>query len=150
MDVIPNPLKLVPTSSLKLKKPAPYLTLSHRWGLQPIITTTTTNFQSRQEGIPMESLSKTFRDAVTITRKMGVRYLWIDTLCIIKDSASDWELEAVKMGDYYRHSLSTISAASAEDGSVGCFMLRDARLVRPSALTLKFPASTFTSTIKDS
>ena len=42
------------------------------------------------------------------------------------------------MGDYYRHSLFTISAAGAEDGSVGCFMQRDARLVRPCALTLTF------------
>ena len=45
------------------------------------------------------------------------------------------------MGDYYRHSLFTISAAGAEDGSVGCFMQRDARLVRPCALTLRFQRS---------
>ncbi|KAL2050072.1 hypothetical protein ABVK25_009682 [Lepraria finkii] len=61
------------------------------------MTTTITTLPSRQESIPMESLSKTFRDAATITHKMGVRYLWTDSLCIIQDSTSDWELGAPKM-----------------------------------------------------
>ena len=89
----------------------------------------------------MASLSQTFRDAVIITRKMCVQYLWIDSLCIIQDSKADWESEAAKMGDYYRHSLFTISAAGAEDGSRGCFMQRDARIVRPCALSLKYADS---------
>ena len=103
------------------------------------MTTTITTLLSRQESIPMESLSKTFRDAATITHKMGVRYLWIDSLCIIQDSTSDWELGAPKMVDSYRHSLFAISAGGAEDGSMGCFIQRDARLVRPTALTFNFP-----------
>lgn len=33
--------------------------------------------------IPMEELPKTFQDAVKVTRGIDIRYLWIDSLCII-------------------------------------------------------------------
>jgi hypothetical protein len=129
---------LIPSASFKLRESVPYATLSHRWGRQPIITTTLATLATREKGVPMASLPRTFRDAAIITRKMNVKYLWIDSLCIIQDSKADWEAEAAKMGDYYRQSLFTISAAGAENGSVGCSMPRDPRLVRPCGLDLNF------------
>ncbi|KAK1502880.1 hypothetical protein CTAM01_04869 [Colletotrichum tamarilloi] len=39
----------------------------------------------------MTSLSKTFQDAVLVTRRLGIKYIWIDSLCIIQDSKLDWE-----------------------------------------------------------
>lgn len=46
-------------------------------------------------------LPLTFRHAITVTLLLGIKYLWIDSLCIIQDSTSDWEAESAKMGDYY-------------------------------------------------
>jgi len=42
-----------------------------------------------------------FQDAVIASRELGIRYLWIDSLCIIQDSVEDWELECSKMGRVY-------------------------------------------------
>jgi len=63
--------------------------------------------------------------AVEITRRLGVRYLWIDCLCIIQDDEQDWRREAASMGKVYKNSLLTISATAAEGNSQGCFARRD-------------------------
>jgi len=56
-----------------------------KWGDSGRCTTTTSNLRDRLIGIPWNELAKTFQDAVTITRQIGVRFLWIDSLCIIQD-----------------------------------------------------------------
>lgn len=60
----------------------PYVALSHVWGKSRIITTLCSNMEQRREGIPLDLLSQTFRDAVHITRKLSLQYLWIDSLCM--------------------------------------------------------------------
>lgn len=72
-----------------------YLTLSHCWGPFRIATTTTRNFDERCKAIAMGSLSKTFQDAILVTRQFGMRYIWIDSLCIIQDSAKDWQMGTI-------------------------------------------------------
>lgn len=62
---------------------ADYVTLSHRWGSNLTLTTKESNLWERMRGIPVQSMPQTFKDAVKITRKLGVRYLWIDALCIL-------------------------------------------------------------------
>ncbi|KAL2036768.1 hypothetical protein N7G274_010492 [Stereocaulon virgatum] len=128
---------LIHSASSKLGESVPYVTLSHHWGRQPIITTILATLATREKSIPMPP-PQTFRDVVIIPRKMNVQYLWLDSLCIVQDPKADWEAEAAEMGDHYRQSLFTISAAGAEDNSVGCFMPRDPRLVRPCVLDLNF------------
>jgi len=58
----------------------PYVCLSHCWGSSHIIRTTANNIQSHKEGINIMSLPRTFKDAVDFTRRLGIRYLWIDSL----------------------------------------------------------------------
>jgi hypothetical protein len=65
--------------------------------------------------------SKTFQDAVIVTRHLGFRYLWIDSLCIIQDDKQDWEREVARMALVYKGSQLTIAATSSKDGSEGCF-----------------------------
>ncbi|KAF3076409.1 hypothetical protein CFAM422_001645 [Trichoderma lentiforme] len=68
-------------------------------------------------------LPKTIQDAITITRLMGVRYLWVDALCIIQPDndnfLDDWNTEAAQMGNYYSNALFCISALCASDSSEG-------------------------------
>ncbi|KAF2869208.1 heterokaryon incompatibility protein-domain-containing protein [Massariosphaeria phaeospora] len=71
-----------------------------------------------------------------ITRKLGVRYLWIDSLCIIQDCTSDWEKESPKMCDIYQNALFTISATHATDSTEGCFRPREGNVVRPTELSI--------------
>ncbi|ORY15302.1 heterokaryon incompatibility protein-domain-containing protein [Clohesyomyces aquaticus] len=108
-----------------------YLALSHCWGKIPIITTCRENFNHHLSEIPFANLSRTFQDAVTATRKLGFRYIWIDSLCIIQGDTADWEVEAATMSDVYRNATLTIVAAHAAGGAVGCFEERDGLLQFP-------------------
>ncbi len=72
-----------------------YVALSHVWGGMLPIRTTTANIKAHQEGILLSALPRMFQDAIKVTRALGIRYIWIDSLCIIQDSKSDWEIEAV-------------------------------------------------------
>lgn len=99
----------------------PYATLSHCWGNIDFLKLTTKIQASFLVSIPISELSQTFRDAIEITRQLGVQFLWIDSLCIIQDDPKDWELEASKMGAVYRGSHINIAASAARDGNQGCF-----------------------------
>jgi hypothetical protein len=40
-----------------------------------------------------------FKKPIKVTEKLSIQYVWIDSLCIIQDSAEDWRLEYSRMGD---------------------------------------------------
>jgi Heterokaryon incompatibility protein (HET) len=92
------------------------------------------NLPTFQEGIEYSKLPRTFQDAVQVTRDLLIRYLWIDSLCIIQDSETDWIQEAATMADVYRHSWCNIAATKAKDGRDGCFGRRDIRSVIPCSV----------------
>jgi hypothetical protein len=83
------------------------------------------NLDSLKLNINISKLSQTFRDAMETTRNLGVRYIWIDSLCIIQDSKEDWEHEAALMGSVYEHSYCNIAASKASNGNDGCFTTRN-------------------------
>ncbi|KAH0559295.1 hypothetical protein GP486_004187 [Trichoglossum hirsutum] len=101
-----------------------YITLSHCWGGKQIITTTKATLEDRKQGITWSSLSKTFQDAVRITQKLGFRYLWVDSLCIVQNDHLDWERESAQMASIYQNSFLTIAATHSADGDGGCFSKR--------------------------
>lgn len=57
-----------------------YLTLSHRWEIEKSYALTNDTFTALKQGVDISELRQVFRDAITLTRKFGVRYLWIDSL----------------------------------------------------------------------
>jgi hypothetical protein len=96
----------------------------------------------------MTDLSPTFRDAFDVTRKLGVRYLWIDSLCIIQDSDSDWRAESSVMGEIYAQSLCNIAATGSSQNFGGLFQERDISKVAPTA-TIKLKGKTTTYCFKE-
>ena len=70
-------------------------------------------------GIDEDTLPLTFREAISITRKLGVRYLWIDALCIIQDSVADWLTESSQMRNVYHRTYLNLAASASTDGSGG-------------------------------
>jgi hypothetical protein len=96
-----------------------YLTLSHCWGSDARAILTTTSLPILQKEITITDLPLTMQDAITTTRALGFRYLWIDSVCIIQDNASDWERESREMGTIYELSFCTIAATCAEDSGSG-------------------------------
>ncbi|KAL4725822.1 hypothetical protein ACLX1H_006496 [Fusarium chlamydosporum] len=75
--------------------------------------------------IALESLPVVFQQAILVTRALKVDYIWIDSLCIIQDSQSDWELESSKMCNYYENSFLTLSTASSPNPNFPFLGLRD-------------------------
>jgi hypothetical protein len=98
-----------------------YVCLSHCWGKKPIITTTSKNIPDLMMGTSLGSFPKTFQHAMIITIKLGASYLWIDSLCICQDSASDWEHESKQMANIYNGAVFTIAASRATGAADGCF-----------------------------
>lgn len=96
-----------------------YTALSHCWGGPILSVLTTQNLEIFQEALPYSDLPLNFRDAISITRHLGIRYLWIDSLCIIQDSRADWEIESSMMASVYRQALVTISALTSEGSGHG-------------------------------
>jgi hypothetical protein len=80
------------------------------------------NLSSMMNSVPFDQLPKTFQDAIIVAQCLGSQYIWIDSLCIVQDSVSDWEYEAARMADVYRNGVCNISAADAENGSGGLFL----------------------------
>ncbi|CAG8983393.1 hypothetical protein HYALB_00000560 [Hymenoscyphus albidus] len=98
---------------------ARYTILSHSWGgISPFITLRS-NIGARKEGFDIGELPNTFRDAVTLTRELGIRYLWLDSICIIQKDRNDWESEGQRMADYYSNAYLTIAASRAANSSAG-------------------------------
>jgi hypothetical protein len=108
-----------------------YLTLSHCWGGTVPLRLMRSNLTSMMSNIPFSQLPKTFQDAVIVTQKLGVRYIWIDSLCIIQDDAQDWQHESALMADVYRNAMCNISAAQASNSSQGLFLDRDVTFTKP-------------------
>jgi hypothetical protein len=90
-----------------------YIALSHCWGNANSFLLTHNTFEDMKRGFSLERAPATFRDAIVITRKLGIRYLWIDSLCIIQGDTQDWETESSRMGEVYRDAYLTIAASSA-------------------------------------
>jgi hypothetical protein len=95
-----------------------YIALSHRWGnIIDLFRTRTTKktLKRHMQRLRMWELPKTFQDAIIVCRKLNVRYLWIDSLCIIQDDLKDWEREAKQMGSIFEKAICTIAAVDALD-----------------------------------
>jgi hypothetical protein len=100
-----------------------YAALSHCWGLVVPTRLMKANYEDLKGGpIIISDLPKTFRDAVKIASTLNVRYLWIDSLCIIQDSEEDWQAEAGKMSAVYRNAAFAIAAHGSGDSNGGCFV----------------------------
>ncbi|KAF5686280.1 het-domain-containing protein [Fusarium circinatum] len=106
---------------------AQYVTLSHCWGGKQPLRTVTAHIEDMKKSIDVNSLPIVFQQAIQIVRALNIEYIWIDSLCIIQDSKSDWELESFKMCDYYENSFLTISTATSPNSTVPFFGPRDKR-----------------------
>jgi len=113
---------------LQLKSCPDYTTLSYCWGLDRNLheryITTTARLASRLERIQFSILPQTLKDSIQICRKLGFQYIWIDALCIIQDSESDWLLESAKMASIYARCLLTIAVDNSSSANGGCFNRR--------------------------
>ncbi|KAK0707905.1 heterokaryon incompatibility protein-domain-containing protein [Lasiosphaeris hirsuta] len=122
--------RVVETKNLSANN-APYAALSHMWGdvvEAPPLQAMKFNYDSLMQEIPLRRLPQNFADAALTCQRLGIRYIWIDSLCIIQDSKEDWEREAQMMHKIYRNAELTIVATSATSSHDG-FLARDLSVV---------------------
>ncbi|KAF2830793.1 HET-domain-containing protein [Ophiobolus disseminans] len=114
-----------------------YCALSYCWGRHPFLRTTKATLAEHQKRIPLDDFPRTLKDAILISRKLCIPYIWIDALCIIQDDANDWAHESKAMASIYRNAIVTIIAASANDTTEGCFQTRARNRVWPVRIPTK-------------
>ena len=102
-----------------------YATLTYCRGSKVSSTLTTANLAELKNGIFVSHLPRTFRDAIWMTHRLGIRYLWIDALCILQDVEQDWLYEGVTMSNLYTYSHINFCATASEDSSGGLFFDRE-------------------------
>jgi hypothetical protein len=95
-----------------------YVALSHVWGIGKGPKTTKENLQSHLKGIAWSTLPRAFQEAVVFTRALGIRYLWIDSLCLIQDDIQARLEESVRMDEIFGSAFLAIAATSATDSSM--------------------------------
>lgn len=113
----PQYVRLIVTNSKKAK----YVALSYCWGGNSQVQTTRSNLEHHQEAISCEMLPKTIRNAAWVTKELGMRFLWVDCLCIIQGDRQDFHAENRRMASVYENAYVTIAATGAESSNVGLF-----------------------------
>ncbi|KAL5424623.1 hypothetical protein PMIN05_012166 [Paraphaeosphaeria minitans] len=98
-----------------------YACLSHRWGGSDAGMTRRDTYAQMLSGITWNTIPRTFQDAIKFVHALGLSYLWIDSYCIIQDSAVDWEAESKQMASIFENSYLTIAATAAANNEAGCF-----------------------------
>lgn len=108
-----------------------YFALSHPWGKQPHFCTFPGNIDQFKKKINFNDLPTTFQHAVTVTRELQLRYLWIDSICIIQGPDGDFNEEAKRMEDIFSQAYCVLAASSAFGQSDGFIKPRKLRKCLP-------------------
>lgn len=130
-------VRIVDSARVSRRRGISYLALSHCWGRKPFLVMREENKKEFERGVPISSLAPNFQDAIFVTRQLGFRYIWIDSLCIIQGSAEDWRQEAPTMNQVYRNAFLTIGAMASSDAHGGLFRDRDPDMMGSCPITIR-------------
>jgi hypothetical protein len=126
IDVIENCLVSAPANAL-------YAALSYVWGRIKMMSTTNLNLaQLQQPGAfedlqIQESLPRTVRHAMHLTTKLnGLRYLWVDALCIVQDDEEMLKFHLPQMGSIYGNASIVLTVMDGSDANYGLHGVEDA------------------------
>ncbi|TGJ75358.1 hypothetical protein E0Z10_g11001 [Xylaria hypoxylon] len=99
-----------------------YAALSYCWGGSKALEDAKTmgdNIDVRMSGFRLDELPRTLKDAIILTRRLNIQYIWIDAICIVQDCEHEWNNEARKMMHYYGHALVAIVPVDSKSGDCG-------------------------------
>lgn len=116
-----------------------YVTLSHCWGApgpSQRFVLLQSNMSDFMKEIPPQDLPKTFAEACSVTRSLGVKYLWIATLCMLQDSKEDWFRSTAMRWEIYSNSYVNLSATASYDSSQGLIRKRNPAMLSHCAVTI--------------
>lgn len=90
-----------------------YIALSYVWG-----ETVAAKNDFKAQVLP-ESIPAVVQDALTVTTKLGYRYLWVDRYCIDQEDAESVSHQVGQMDEVYHGADLTIIAAAGDSGDDG-------------------------------
>ncbi|KAI2773692.1 HET-domain-containing protein [Daldinia loculata] len=100
-----------------------YTTLSYCWGSPEQSSrqfkTETSSLQERIGGFSFDQASPILQDAIRVTQTLGIRYLWVDAVCIIQDDKQDWYRESSQISLIFQNATLTIctpASTSCQEG----------------------------------
>lgn len=120
-EALPETVRMVDVETMSII-PAPpasrYIALSYLWGgVGAEYQTIQANITQRTVpgGLDMSVLPASISDSIHLCLQLGVRYLWVDALCIVQDSADDKALQIGVMELIYGSSFLTIFAVGGDN-----------------------------------
>lgn len=116
-----------------------YTTVSHRWGPTEQLRLTKHTYPQLAEGVSLRSLPQLMQDVIFVSLELGIRYIWIDLLCIYQDAdnIADWQRESALMNQVYSNTFCNISAGDANGCLESLFRPRDTDTFLPQVVELK-------------
>lgn len=121
---------------------APYACLSYCWGeRQRLVLTRHVEQSFRTNGLQLDDLPATIKDACELCDSLNIPYLFVDSLCVLQDSATDWDELSGQMGNIYSQGVLTIAAAAGTDCRDGLLSGRRWRSTRTAELACKNTAN---------
>jgi hypothetical protein len=124
IDISGSSYRLIEPKGRTLGK---YAALSYSWGDKGFAMTKVETYEGRKRGFHKDLMPTAFQDAAMVAQSLDIKYLWIDTLCIIQDSKADWEEQSANMGDIFQSAAITIAASSPDHPGISLFGMRKAQ-----------------------
>lgn len=106
-----------------------YCALSYIWGKSKQVLLDTTNVKTLKgvNSLDLASVPKTILDAMELCRRIKQRYLWVDSLCILRDGEDNLDTQIKSMDKIYHQAFLTIVVASGNDSNAGISLLHSER-----------------------
>lgn len=106
-----------------------YCALSYCWG-PPAPNDNRTTLRSDTldmflQALPVPELPRTIQEAIDVTRRIGISYLWVDRLCIIQNNDADTKKECDQMCNIYEGAFLTLATLGDDTGTKGFFLDRE-------------------------
>ena len=117
LDLSRNKIQLLESQNLRER----YACLSYRRGEEAFPATTSSTVDRNRICVPPDALPSTLLDPISVSRKLEIRYLWIDSLCILQDDKNDWEEQAADMASIYQNAYLVLSATKSAGAHEGLF-----------------------------
>jgi hypothetical protein len=105
--------------------------LSYCWGGSETFKTEKNTLKDYEEFLPVDKLPQTIKDALSLTKAIGLDYLWVDAICIVQgntqEALKEWKKESQNMGHIYSNAKIVLSATRSANVNEGLFMARSSR-----------------------
>ncbi|KAM0426063.1 hypothetical protein ACHAPT_008694 [Fusarium lateritium] len=127
-------IRIIECSSSTNKPLQRYAAFSHCWGQAETLKLLKDNIARLERRIDISELPQSYKEALDACLRLDIKYIWIDSLCIIQDSTDDWRAESATMMHVYGNALLTIAASSAAESSMCSFLHRDPLCIPPASI----------------